>query len=196
MAMMKKIIITMLLVFLAVPVYAQPDPLNAVESMVNSILEILDHPSMSLAEKKKQVSGRAQRFLSIDSMSQRTLGTYWNDATQQQRDHFIYLFTRILEETYLNRIDDYSGGTVRYLQQRVKDDRAIVDTLIVADELQLPVQYRMVYEQQSWRVFDIVIDGVSLIMNYRASYGEIIRRQGYDGLFRLMEERVAGMSTS
>jgi len=196
MAMMKKIIITMLLVFLAVPVYAQPDPLNAVESMVNSILEILDHPEMSLAEKKEQVSGRAQRFLSIDSMSQRTLGTYWNNATQEQRDHFIYLFTRILEETYLNRIDDYSGGSVRYLQQRVKDDRAIVDTMIVADELELPVQYRMVYEQQNWRVFDIVIDGVSLIMNYRASYAEIIRRQGYDGLFRLMEERVARMSAS
>ncbi|MBD1401670.1 MlaC/ttg2D family ABC transporter substrate-binding protein [Pelovirga terrestris] len=196
MAMMKKIIITMLLFFPAVPVFAQPDPLNAVESMVNSVLEILDNSSLSLAEKKAQVSGRAQRFLSIESMSQRTLGTYWSSATQEQRDHFTYLFTRILEETYLNRIDDYSGGTVRYLQQRVKDDRAIVDTLIIADELQLPVQYRMVYEQQSWRVFDIVIDGVSLIMNYRASYAEIIRSQGYNGLFRLMEERVTGMSTS
>lgn len=194
MAMMKKLIMLALLVALAAPVYAQPDPLNAIESMVSSVLEILDHPDLSLVEKKEQVSGRAQRFLSIDSMSQRTLGTYWNDATQEQRDHFVYLFTQILEETYLNRIDDYTGGTVRYLQQRVKDDRAIVDTLIIAEELELPVQYRMVYEQQNWRVFDIVIDGVSLIMNYRASYGEIIRRQGYDGLFRLMEERVAGMS--
>jgi len=196
MAMMKKIIITMLLVFLAFPVYAQPDPLNAVESMVKSILEVLDHPELSLAEKKQQVSGRAQKFLSIDSMSQRTLGSYWSSATQEQREHFTYLFTRLLEETYLNRIDDYSGGTVRYLQQRVKDDRAIVDTVIIADELELPVQYRMVYEQQNWRVFAIVIDAVSLIMNYRASYGEIIRSKGYDGLFRLMEERVAGMSAS
>ncbi len=196
MAMMKKIIITMLLVFPAVPVFAQPDPLIAVESMVNSVLEILENSDLSLAEKKEQVSGRAQRFLSIESMSQRTLGTYWNSATQEQRDHFTYLFTRILEETYLNRIDDYSGGTVRYLQQRVKDDRAIVDTLIIADELELPVQYRMVYEQQNWRVFDIVIDGVSLILNYRASYAEIIRSQGYDGLFRLMEERVTDMSAS
>lgn len=195
MAMIKNLIIFTLLLVMAAPVHAQPDPLNSVESMVNSILEILDHPEMSLSEKKERVRGRAQRFLSIDSMSQRTLGTYWNDATQEQREHFVYLFTRILEDTYLNRIDDYSGGTVRYLQQRVKDDRAIVDTLVVADELELPVQYRMVYEQQNWRVFDIVIDGVSLIMNYRASYGEIIRRQGYDGLFRLMEERVTGMST-
>jgi phospholipid transport system substrate-binding protein len=194
--MIKKLLMLTLLGVLAAPVYvyAQPDPLSSVESMVKSILEILEHPTMSLEEKKKQVSGRAQRFLSIDSMSQRTLGTYWSSATQEQRDHFIYLFTRILEETYLNRIDDYTGGTVRYLQQRVKDDRAIVDTLIIADELELPVQYRMVYEQESWRVFDIVIDGVSLIMNYRASYGEIIRRQGFDGLFRLMEERVAGMT--
>lgn len=194
MAITKKLIIGLLLLFLGAPVYAQSDPLRAIEIMVDSILEVLDHQEMSLAEKKAQVSGYAQRFLSIEAMSQRTLGNYWNSATPEQRDHFVYLFTRILEETYLNRIDDYSGGSVKFLQQRVRDDRAIVDTLIVADEIQLPVQYRMVFEDGSWRVFDIVIEGVSLIMNYRASYGEIIRRQGYDGLFRLMEERVAAMT--
>ena len=194
MAITKKLIICLLAFFLVTPVYAQPGPLNAIESMVDSILDVLDNKEMSLAEKKAQLSGYAHRFLSIEAMSQRTLGNYWNGATQEQRDHFIYLFTRILEETYLNRIDDYSGGSVKFLQQRVRDDRAIVDTMIIADEIQLPVQYRMVYESGNWRVFDIVIEGVSLIMNYRASYGEVIRRQGYDGLFRLMEERVAAMT--
>lgn len=192
--MIRPLLIFYLLIFLATPVCAQSEPLGAVEAMVSSVLEVLDDPKMTLSEKKVQVSGRVQKFLSIDSMSERTLGNHWNTATPEQRDHFIYLFTRILEETYLNRIDDYSGGTVRYLQQRVKDNRAIVDTLIVVDELELPVQYKMVYEQGSWQVFDLVIEGVSLIMNYRASYGEIIRRQGYDGLFRLMEERVAAMT--
>ena len=191
MGLTKKLIICLLAIFLTTPVYAQSDPLNAIEAMVDSILEVLDNQEMSLSEKKAQVSGYAHKFLSIEAMSQRTLGNYWSSATPEQRDHFVSLFTRILEETYLNRIDDYSGGSVRFLQQRVRDNRAIVDTLIVADEIELPVQYRMVYEGGNWRVFDIVIEGVSLIMNYRASYGEIIRRQGYDGLFRLMEERVA-----
>ncbi|MFO7766423.1 MAG: ABC transporter substrate-binding protein [Pelovirga sp.] len=194
MGLIKTFVIGLLTVFLTTPVYAQPDPLNAIEAMVDSVLEVLDNQDLSFSEKKSQVSGYAQKFLSIEAMSQRTLGSYWSNATTEQRDHFIDLFTRILEETYLSRIDDYSSGSVRFLQQRVKDHRAIVDTLIIADEIELPVQYRMVYEGGDWRVFDIVIDGVSLIMNYRSSYGEIIRRQGYDGLFRLMEERVAAMT--
>lgn len=189
------VMVVSLLLLTVMTSYAQPDPLGTVEGMVNSVLEVLDNRQMTLAEKKTHVSGRVQKFLSIDSMSQRTLGNHWSTATPEQQKHFVYLFTRILEETYLNRIDDYSGGSVKYLQQRVKDDRAIVDTLVIAEGVELPVQYRMTYEQGSWQVFDIVIDGVSLVLNYRASYGEIIRRQGYDGLFRLMEERVAAMTT-
>lgn len=189
--MMKSLFITGLIMLFAGVVCAQPAPLGSVERMVNSVLEILDHPNLSLQEKKSKVRGRVQGFLSIDSMAQRTLGSHWDDATSEQKSHFVSLFTRILEATYLHRIEDYSGGEVKYLQQRVKDTRAIVDTLIIVNELELPVQYQMVYEQDSWKVFDLVIEGVSLIRNYRSSYGEIIRRQGFDGLFRLMEDRVA-----
>ena len=99
----------------------------------------------------------------------------------------------MLEGTYLNRIDDYSDGTVKYLMQRVKDDKAIVDTSIVQKDLEIPVQYKMIYENGSWQVFDLVIEGVSLIRNYRSSYGEIIRRDGYDGLLALMQKKVTEM---
>jgi phospholipid transport system substrate-binding protein len=194
--MKKSLLLFGLVLLLAVPVHAQPAPLASVERMVNSVIEILEHPDLSLQEKKDQVRGRVEGFLNIESMSQRTLGNHWQTATVEQREHFVELFSRILETTYLNRIDDYSGGSVKYLQQRVKDDRAIVDTVIIADELELPVQYKMVYQQGSWQVFDLVIEGVSLVMNYRSSYGEIIRREGLDGLFRLMEERITAMDAS
>lgn len=194
--MMKPLLLFGLVWLLALPVYAQPAPLASVERMVNSVIEVLEHPDLSLQEKKDQVRGRVEGFLNIGSMSQRTLGNHWQTATVEQRERFVELFSRILETTYLNRIDDYSGGSVKYLQQRVKDDRAIVDTVIIADELELPVQYKMVYQQGSWQVFDLVIEGVSLVMNYRSSYSEIIRREGLEGLFRLMEERIAAMDAS
>ncbi len=194
--MMRRFILTVFLLLFAGSVFAQPAPLASVEQMINSVLEILDHPDLSLQEKKAKVSGRVQVFLSVDSMAQRTLGSYWDEATAEQKNQFIQLFTGILEATYLHRIEDYSGGSVKYLQQRVKDNRAIVDTLIVVNELELPVQYQMVYEQGSWKVFDLVIEGVSLVRNYRSSYGEIIRRQGFDGLFKLMQERLGTMKTS
>ena len=129
----------------------------------------------------------------MESMARRTLGSYWDDATEEQRQQFSDLFVQVLEGTYLNRIGDYSDGTVKFLKQRVKGNKAIVDTQILTDDLEIPVQYKMIYSDGRWQVFDLVIEGVSLIKNYRSSYGEIIRRKGYNGLLQLMEEKVDAM---
>jgi len=191
---MKKIVLSSLLVFvLCSSAWAIPQPQAQVEKMVNSVLDVLKQPDLSTAEKKERVSGRVQEFLNVASMARRTLGPYWQGATEEQRQHFSELFIKILENTYLNRIDDYSSGTVQYLKQRVKGNKAIIDTKIVSEDLSIPVQYKMLFEQGRWQVFDVVIDGVSLIRNYRASYGEIIRKEGYDGLFALMEQKVIAM---
>ncbi len=191
---MKKIFVCILLLLCSsVSSFALPEPLPQVKKMVNSVLDVLKQSDLSAEEKKTQVSGRVQEFLNIQSMSRRTLGPYWDDATEEQRQRFSELFVKVLEGTYLSRVGDYSGGTVKYLKQRVKGDKAIVDTLITSDELEIPVQYKMIYSDGRWQVFDIVIEGVSLVRNYRSSYGEIIRREGYEGLFRLMEEKVRSM---
>ncbi len=191
---MKKILISGLLILVfAVSGFALPQPQVRVKQMVDSILGVLQNSGMSPAEKKAQVSGRVQEYLNMQSMARRTLGAYWKDATEDQRQRFSDLFVKVLEGTYLNRIGDYSGGTVKYLKQRVKDDKAIVDTAIISAELEIPVQYKMIYQDGNWQVFDIVIEGVSLIKNYRSSYGEIIRRNGYEGLLALMEKKVSAM---
>ncbi|MDX2495570.1 MAG: ABC transporter substrate-binding protein [Desulfuromusa sp.] len=191
---MKKIILSCLLILgFAVSSFALPQPQARVERMVDSILGVLQNSGMSSAEKKAKVSGRVQEYLNMQSMSRRTLGVHWENASEDQRQRFSDLFIRVLEGTYLNRIGDYSGGTVKYLKQRVKDDKAIVDTTIISAELEMPVQYKMIYQDDKWQVFDIVIEGVSLIKNYRSSYGEIIRQNGYEGLLALMDKKVLAM---
>lgn len=194
---MKKILLSCLLIFLISAVgFALPQPQARVKQMVDSILGVLQQPDLSTAEKKAQVSGQVQKFLNMKSMSRRTLGSYWDGATEEQRQRFSELFVKILEGTYLSRIDDYSAGTVEYLKQRVKDNKAIVDTVIVAKELEIPVQYKMIYEDDAWQIFDLVIEGVSLVKNYRSSYGEIIRQEGYDGLLALMDKKVQAMESA
>jgi phospholipid transport system substrate-binding protein len=194
---MKKILLSCLLILLfSTSGFALPQPQARVKQMVDSILGVLQHPDLNAEEKKAQVSGRVQEYLNVQSMSRRTLGSYWEGATEEQRQNFSALFVRILEGTYLSRIDDYSAGTVQYLKQRVKDNKAIVDTVIVSKELEIPVQYKMIYDADSWQVFDLVIEGVSLVKNYRSSYGEIIRQAGYDGLLALMGEKVQAMESS
>lgn len=183
----------LLLLSLLVPAWAIPQPQAQVEIMINSVLEVLQQAELTAAEKRARVSGRIQQYLNMSSMSQRTLGGYWNEATPAQRQYFSDLFVQVLEGTYLNRINDYSDGQVLYLQQRVKDNKAIIDTRFVSRDLEIPVQYKMIYENDSWQVFDLVIEGVSLIRNYRSSYAEIIRKNGFDGLFALMEEKIVDM---
>jgi len=183
----------MLLLLLLAPAWGMPEPQQQVEEMVNSVLSVLQKPDLTAAEKRTQVSGMVQKYLNMSSMARRTLGEYWNSASEEQRKKFTDLFVKVLEGTYLNRINDYSGGTVQYLKQRVKGDKAIIDTKFVSADLEIPVQYKMIFENGSWEVFDVVIDGVSLIRNYRSSYGEIIRKDGYEGLFALMEKKVSDM---
>ena len=192
--MMKKIIFVCLIVLLFITDgFALPEPQAQVETMVNSVLSVMQNTELTADEKKEQISGRVQAFLNVESMSRRTLGAYWDGASEEQRQYFSQLFVKVLEGTYLSRIDDYSDGEVKYQKQRVKDDKAIIDTVIVAKELEIPVQYKMIFAEGRWQVFDLVIEGVSLVRNYRASYGEIIRREGYEGLFALMEEKVGGV---
>ncbi len=194
---MKKILLGgLFLLLFAVSSFALPQPQAQVEKMVDSILGILQQSDLSAAEKKAQVSGRVQEYLNMPSMSRRTLGLHWDSASEQQQKRFSALFVKVLEGTYLNRIGDYSGGTVKYLKQRVKENKAIIDTVIVSDELEIPVQYKMLYGNDAWQVFDIVIEGVSLIKNYRSSYGEIIRKNGYEGLLALMDKKVQAMESS
>ncbi len=194
--MMKKILLFGLLTLLfAVQSFALPSPQARVEEMVNSVLGVLQQTEMSEADKKAAVSGTVQEYLNVESISRRTLGTYWNEATEEQRQQFSTLFIRILEGTYLNRMEGYSGGKVKYLKQRVKGNKAIVDTLVISKELEIPVQYKMIYEDGNWQIFDLVLEGISLVRNYRSSYGEIIRRSGYDGLLALMDKKVQEMES-
>ena len=193
--MMKKLILLFTLIFFsASSVFALPDPQLEVEKMVNSVLEVLQNSEMPKDQKKELVSGRVQKFLNVESMSARALGNYWRDASPEQRQQFSDLFLKVLEGTYLNRLDDYSTGSVKYLMQRVKDDKAIVDTVIVSNELEIPVNYLLIYRDGAWQVFDLVIEGVSLIRNYHSSYSEIIRRDGYEGLLALMQRKVDEMA--
>lgn len=187
---MKKIVLILCVLLFSTNSFALPEPQEQVELMVNSVLSVMQNSDLSVDDKKLQISGRVQGFLNVESMSRRTLGSYWEGASVEQRQYFSQLFVQVLEGTYLNRIEDYSDGAVKYLKQRVKGDKAIIDTVIVSKELEIPVQYKMIYSEDSWQVFDLVIEGVSLVRNYRSSYGEIIRRDGFDGLFALMEEKV------
>jgi phospholipid transport system substrate-binding protein len=122
-------------------------------------------------------------------MSQGALATNWKKASKEEKVEFVDLFTELLEATYLSRIEEYSDEKVEYLTEKIKGDRAVVDTVIVKN-VNTPVQYRMKNKKGQWMVYDVLIEGVSLIRNYRTSYGEIVKSEGMKGLLARMEKKI------
>jgi phospholipid transport system substrate-binding protein len=169
---------------------AVPSPREQVKQTVDQVLEVLRNKAISGQPRRETLSRLIRARFNFTIMSQRTLGKSWKEADAQQQARFITLFSDLLEASYISRIEAYSNETVSYLGERVEGELAEVDTSIHSGNIDIPISYRLVLENGSWFVYDVIIEEVSLIRNYRNSYGEIVRKEGYSGLFARMEEKL------
>ena len=115
-------------------------------------------------------------------MGKRTLSAHWKKLTPNQQKEFVQLFQRFLSNSYAGNIAGYSGEKVEYIKERHKGDFAEVQTKVVSSKSELPLDYRLLEKNGDWRVYDVVIDGVSLMKNYRGQFARIIKTSSYDGL--------------
>jgi phospholipid transport system substrate-binding protein len=169
---------------------AAPSPREQVKQTVDQVLEVLRNKAISGQPRRETLSRLIRARFNFTIMSQRTLGKSWKEADAQQQARFVTLFSDLLEASYISRIEAYSNETVSYLGERVEGELAEVDTSIHSGNIDIPISYRLVLENGSWFVYDVIIEEVSLIRNYRNSYGEIVRKEGYSGLFVRMEEKL------
>jgi len=142
------------------------------------------------ADKPVDTLGLSRTASLIDAMSQRTLATNWKKATKQEKEKFIDLFSQLIENTYIGKIEAYTNEKVEYPGEKVKGNKALVETLIIAASADIPVDYKLYKKGDTWWVYDVIIEGVSLISNYRSSYQEIVKKEGFDGLLAKMQEKI------
>ena len=169
---------------------APPTPLEEVRTTVDSVLGLLRDRSLEPANRRAQMTRLVRGRFDFANMSQRILGPNWRSATPQEQQRFIQLFSDLLEANYVGRIEAYSNETVRYLGEQIVDGRASIDTSIVTAGTEIPITYRLLRAGEHWLVYDVVIEGVSFVSNYRSTYGEIVRREGMPGLLQKMEEKL------
>lgn len=197
--MIKKIMSLFLVMFLliaAAPVFAAAGPKEQLKTTVDKVLEVLKDKSLSPEQSREQVAALIKERFNFRAMSQGVLGINWRRADQQQRDRFIELFTEVLKNSYLGRIEAYSNEKVQYGDQRIEGNRAVVDTTIVTKQnKEIPVSYSMVHEDDQWLVYDVKIEGVSLVLNYRTSYAEIVQKSGVNGLLKQMTAKVKELNS-
>ncbi|MBN2646101.1 MAG: ABC transporter substrate-binding protein [Desulfuromonadaceae bacterium] len=184
----------LLLLPLALPAQAQESshnsPLVQVQETVDQILQQLRTEPDSPV-RKEAISQLIRGKFNFELMAQGALGPYWRSATALEQQRFVSLFSRLLEETYLGRIQAYTNETVRYGRQEVRSNRAEVETYIVTSSVEIPISYKLLPNDREWLVYDVVIEEVSLVRNYRSSYANILRSKGMEGLLEEMEQKLA-----
>jgi phospholipid transport system substrate-binding protein len=134
----------------------------------------------------------------VTETAKRALGPHWQQLTPAQREEFVRLFRDLLEQSYVSRIDEYGGERIRYVSERVDGDSATVRAMIVTRQgTEVPVESRLLQKGDRWLIYDVLVENVSLVGNYRSQFDRIIRTASYDELVkrlktqiqRLMEEK-------
>jgi phospholipid transport system substrate-binding protein len=175
---------------------AAPSPQAQVQTTVDQVIETLQNKELIGAERRQALSSLIRARFDFQIMSQRTLGKQWKKASAEEQTRFVKLFSNLLEASYIGRVEAYTDEKVRYLGERIKGDRAEVATSIRTANAELPINYRMVLKGEEWFVYDVIVEDVSLIKNYRSSYGEIVRNEGFAGLFSRMEKKLEELHTA
>ena len=166
---------------------------EAVRSTINEVIRILKD-----AELKKPGRAEERRLLlekvigdrfNYDEMARRSLGAQWNKLSDKERQEFVDLFKGLLSGSYVDKIEGYSGEQVHYLNERLEADYAEVLTKVASDKTEIPLDYRLLNKSGDWRVYDVVVDGVSLVNNYRSQFTKIIRESSYADLLEKLREK-------
>jgi len=176
--------------------YPATSPKAQVQATVDQVIDVLRNKQLQGEPRRKTLSKIIRSRFDFVIMSQRTLGKYWKTATAVEQERFVGLFSDLLEASYIGRIDAYSDETVNYGEEKIEEGRAEVATTVNSGNTHIPIVYRLVQEGDQWFVYDVVIEEVSLIRNYRSSYGEIVRKDGFAGLFSRMEEKITELQQS
>jgi phospholipid transport system substrate-binding protein len=169
---------------------AAATPTDRVRSAITDILSVLKNDNLDRDSKWREVGRIIDTGFDFQSMSQSNLATNWRTATPEEKRQFVEFFSQYLEATYREKIEAYTNQRVEYVNESVRKDRAVVDTLILTDATQIPVSYKLKLHEDGWFAYDVVIEGVSLVNNYRSTFAAIIKSEGMDGLILDLEDRI------
>jgi phospholipid transport system substrate-binding protein len=170
-------------------------PTDQVRQYTDQVIQVLQDPHLSGPERRAAVRKLATEAFDVEETARRALGRHWQARTPEQRKEFVQLFADLLEQTYMSKIDFYGGERVRYVAETIDDDRAVVRAMIVTKKgAEVPVDGHLLRHGDRWLMYDVLVEHVSLVGNYRAQFDQIIRTSSYDELVRRLRDKGADMA--
>ena len=186
----KLLIFLMLMSALSLQAAVFTEPTARVKNAVDRVIQVLKNKDLDQAQRWEQIGSVIDESFDFRSMSQSVLATNWKKATPEERARFVEFFSQYLEETYKDKIEAYTNQRVEYNDEVIRGKRAVVETVIITDDTVIPVNYKLKDNDGSWYAYDVVIEGVSLVNNYRNTFAAIVKNDGMDGLLSDIKSRV------
>lgn len=174
-------------------VFAAQSPTEQLRPCIDKVTDILVNDAKVVQgemNKVDRIMDAVKEGFDFQEMSKRVLGKKWRSLSRAEQEEFVELFTQLLKYSYVTKMEQYTNQSVEYGKQRIKGNRAEVRTLLVDADRKIPVLYIMLLHGEQWLVYDIVVEGVSLVRNYLEQFREILRKDDFAGLTHQIEMKI------
>jgi len=183
-----------LLFFLELPSTQASEITEGVKKTLDSIMVIVSREDLKNNEKKAErrvlLREVISKKFSYYEMSRRSLTKHWKERTAEEKKEFIDLFGKLLENSYANKIESFTDEKIIYIDEKKKGNVALVKTIIQKNNDEIPVNYKLVKLDNDWKIYDFIVEGVSMIKNYRAQFKKIIHKSSYEELVNKLKKKL------
>ena len=164
-------------------------PREALEITVNKLIAIAADKSIDDQTKKADLSAIISSEIDFDAVSKRIISKPWKMASEEQQKQFKQQFLIVMVNTYFTLLKEYSDEKVLFVDEQLKNENyAIVDTELVSGNKKIPVRYRLLKNNEQWKIYDFIPEGISLVSTYRTNYAAILENDGIDALLAEMRK--------
>jgi len=170
-------------------------PTETIRQAIETTLDMLKNPAYQGEMRRQKVKAVVDPHFDYQEMAKRSLGPAWGSLSGGQRQEFVALFSQLLEASYADKIEKYAQRVkIDYTGEILSGDNAEVRTVIVKANDRIPLNYRLLNEGGTWKVYDVVIEGVSLVNNYRSQFSRIIHESSYAELVKRLKTKVSELT--
>ena len=186
----------MLLIMLMLPLHAFAGvPLDTVKSNVNDVLNVLRDPKLQgesgVKMKEQKIGAAADKLFDFIELSKRTLGLNWNKFSPDQRKEFVELYKTILRDAWVDKITSFTNQRINFIKEiQLSETTVEVQSIIYYEGGDTPINYRVMKKENDWKVYDVVIEGVSLITNYSTQFREILANNPPEKVIETLRKKV------
>jgi len=171
---------------------AENTPMSDMRQTINKLIKIVEAlPGKSnLKQRREELRATIIPRFDFREMAKRSLGAHWKKASVDQREEFVRVFSELLARTYLSRIENVGSGMVMIESEKVKDQKALVRTKVTHKNDVFPINYKLILKKGEWKVYDVIIENIGLVANYRNEFAGIIRKEQFPGLLKRLQKKV------